>query len=76
MSTRVCFKDTNITRVASVKQLAANRKVLTDRISRLESNITAFVASVESVTFNVNEDDAPKWMNNWEAQLLSGKIDR
>lgn len=72
MTTR--FKDTSVERTASVKRLAASRKILTDRIAQLESNINAFVASVESVTFNVDEADARSWMENWEANLLSGKI--
>lgn len=71
MQTR--FKDTN-PRNAENKIQRGIRRAMEDRIDQLESNINAFIASVEEVTFNVNEEDAPFWMSNWQAQLLSGII--
>ena len=72
MGTR--FKDTSPGRSDDAKQQADTREVFTDRIDQLEGNINAFIASVQDVTFNVDEEDAEPWMANWEANLLSGKI--
>ena len=44
------------------------------RVALLEANINAFIAAVEEVTFNVAEADALPWMDNWQANLLSGNL--
>ncbi len=68
------FKDTNPGRSADAQTQQDIRDVMQARIDRLEQNINAFIAKVADVTFNVNEEDAQSWMNNWQANLLSGKI--
>ncbi len=72
MGTR--FKDTDPARTADESTQKDIERALQQRIDRLEENINGFIASVQDVTFNVNEEDAEPWMDNWQAQLLSGKI--
>jgi len=72
MGTR--FKDTDPGRSGDAQQRFTVERAYQSRIDQLEENINAFVASVQDVTFNVNEEDAEPWMENWQANLLSGKI--
>lgn len=67
------FRDTDPGRAADDTQKDLER-ALQQRVDRLEENINALIASVDEVTFNVNEEDAEPWMLSWEANLLSGKI--
>ena len=73
MGTR--FKDTDPARTADESTQKDIERALQQRIDRLEENINGFITSVQDVTFNVNEEDAEPWMSNWQANLLSGKID-
>ncbi len=73
MGTR--FKDTAPTRATNAATNKQAQDVLHARIAQLEGNINAFGAAVQDVTFNVNEADAKPWMSDWQANLLSGKID-
>lgn len=69
------FKDTAPTRATNAARNKEEQDVLHGRIAQLESNINRFAASVQDVTFNVDEADAKPWMSNWQAELLSGIVD-
>jgi len=72
MGTR--FKDTDPERAADETTQKDIERALQQRVDSLEENINAFIASVDEITFNVNEEDAEPWMSNWQAELLSGKV--
>lgn len=58
---------------ASTEERRARRNAQS-RVDQLEANINTFIAAVEEVTFNVSEEDAVGWMDNWQANLLSGDL--
>lgn len=68
------YKDT--TPNATTTAIKRDRDRALIRVTALEANINAFIASVEEVTFNVDEANALPWMDNWQAQLLSGTVTR
>lgn len=66
------YKDTAVNRAS--KTVKRSRDKALDRVIVLERNINIFIAAVEEVTFNVAEADAAGWMENWQANLLSGDL--
>jgi len=74
MSSKISFKDSPEVTVKTSRAQNAKIKKLEARIGQLESNVTVFMQSVESVQFKVNQADEERWMKNWGPEILSGNL--
>ena len=74
MPSKISYQDTPSADKSNEARLVADKGVAEARTLRLEHNIQEFISKVDSVVFNVAEEDKEPWMTNWQQILLHGHI--
>ena len=80
---KVSYKDTKQLDAVTEKSLRQSIEAKDGSITRLQTQldgmrgrINRFIASVDSVKFDMDEENAEPWTGQWGAYLISGKEPR